>query len=485
MDIERDANSDEASLLNGGLVGKQLPRKLDRAIETHRGFPQRHPFFARCRNERGGVDKDAVRAFGRDYHYFIDAFPRCLASLASAPVDAKSRAVLSQILYEETGAGTPDESHAALFGQILRSLGMTSEELALRPKFDETTSLVSGMVHLYGHEDVLQALGAQYALEKQAVGMIEDMALAFQRIHPGPMPYFTVHMDAEPNHHQWMKDCLLGFASEPDEFDRVEKGAIELLDLLENFWDRLAEVCETPRQSTATPLPQTRPPQDGAAAVQMEISVLRLLLNAAERYQPLPIDSPALAAINPRLPTVVDVADCIHAIIEEYAVQIVPPGARVYFAYKLPSPLRGRADGGGELVEAHYRFGVSCSSAGSWRPGQYVAQRSNIAYVYEQATARYHRDTSRIAAELNQRLRDELCVYNFPIAANRHIVGVLGFSSPEVAGLEHSSPACRAIASYIEEVLYHYTRKVLVDPAELARDLRKSLAEHYEGTLPA
>src|SRR6185436_9035656 len=104
-----------------------------------------------------------------DYHYWVSQFPRILSRLVANVRDEETRSFLTQILFQELGEGIATQRHAVLLRDLLKRLGVSRHDLDSAPRFDETAHLVSGMERLYGHSSLPRALGAQYALEHQAV----------------------------------------------------------------------------------------------------------------------------------------------------------------------------------------------------------------------------------------------------------------------------------------------------------------------------
>jgi pyrroloquinoline quinone (PQQ) biosynthesis protein C len=215
---------------------------LDSLVDSHEACE--NGFFARSRMKGWSVDQ--LAAFGPEYQYFTASFPGILAGLISTVDDDDTRFFLTEILYSELGSGSPARSHHKLFRQLLVAIGLSGAQIDAGPRFEETTALVDGMRNLYKGSDVLKAMGAQYALERQAFPMIRNLYKGFafdNGLVPGDLEFFGLHLVEEPKHLDCMRNCIGRYARTPEYLSRVRAGSIEFLELMAAFWRRLfAEV---------------------------------------------------------------------------------------------------------------------------------------------------------------------------------------------------------------------------------------------------
>jgi len=464
-----------------------LLEALDRQIEGHPGYNNK--FFQHCRRRRLTLSK--LKELAPDYYHFIRTFPKCLAALVSAVTEEDSRFFLTGILFEEMGSGVPSGAHFKLFSRLMEGLGVASNELAAGPHFDETSLLASGMMHLYTSEDLLVALGAQYALEKKAIVMIASMRDGFLGIREAlgvSMEYFDVHMVAEPKHHQLMVECVNRYLVSDREVQRLMAGARQLLDLFEPFWNRFLEACNAVAPADLVKSVDYSVPMElgGRSA---EADVLRFLFNSLSSQKSLFIESPNLSQIDHNLLKINDVCGAIDAMIEDYAAKAMPSHIRVYFAYRLKVPIPAVSDDEGEEeFDGHYRFAYSRSRAGLWRPHLCVSAHSNIHHVFQSGVARAHLDTTRTGEPDNQKLADELSVYNMPIKFEGESVAVLGISSPRLGGVSEWQRPARDLGTYIEALFAKYGQELRRRRPDLDMPslLREELDQYFsEWAIPA
>jgi len=219
----------------------QARRALDAVVSS--SHATQNPFLQR--GHKGGWTFGDVRTFGPEYLHWITAFPGILAKGVSNARDDDTRAFLTEILFEELGRGRREYRHSNLFWRFLRDLGVTY--FSTTPRLPETRALIRGMGDLYSHRRVATMLGAQYALEHQAVPMIASM---FAGVRPllrditrTDIMYFELHTASEPLHARVMRRCIARYVGSPADTSSALRGARGVLNLITNFWDALNRHC--------------------------------------------------------------------------------------------------------------------------------------------------------------------------------------------------------------------------------------------------
>lgn len=211
---------------------------LHKLIDSHEACD--NPFFNLGRAWPWRVGQ--LRTFCPDYYAWIKSFPSILSGLIANTCDLDFQFFLTQILFSELGSGDVERMHFKLFERILRKLGLSDEEINAGARFRETHDLIEGMCQLYRHEDILRAMGAQYALERQAFPMIDKLYVGFkhyENLTRDDFEYFELHLVEEPEHLACMEECMQRCVGAPEEPARVEAGAKECLELIAAFWRRM------------------------------------------------------------------------------------------------------------------------------------------------------------------------------------------------------------------------------------------------------
>lgn len=213
---------------------------VDEIVDTHSACE--NAFFKRLRGD--ALNQRQLGTFGSDYLYWISSFPGILAGLIATTSDARFQFFLTEILFSELGSGDPERMHFRLFARLLGKLGVTLADTHSGPRFVETRALVEGMRQLYRDEDILHAMGAQYALERQAFPMIEKLYVGFKHyseLTRDDCEYFELHLVEEPEHLRCMQECMKRCIARPEDIERVKAGAVACLDLIAAFWRRMYE----------------------------------------------------------------------------------------------------------------------------------------------------------------------------------------------------------------------------------------------------
>lgn len=210
---------------------------LDELIDGHEACS--NDFFEHGKTR--GWTFEELAAFAPDYYLWVRSFPRILAGLVNNVRDDRSCFFLTQILFSELGSGVEERTHFRLLGQVLEKLGLQAAEIATGPRYAETRQLVEGLESLYKDRDVLRAMGAQYALEKQAFPMLAQLYAGFrhfQQLEGPDFEYFEIHLVEEPEHLRCMQQCIGHYLRSPGDQEMVVAGVQRCLDLIAAFWRR-------------------------------------------------------------------------------------------------------------------------------------------------------------------------------------------------------------------------------------------------------
>ena len=420
-----------------------------------------------------------VRVFSPDYFYFISTFPNCLGQLIAQLV-GNDVTVVAGILFQETGCGVETKSHSNLFAEVLARIGIPDEELSASPRHEVTNQLTSGMRHLYSGSDKLIALGAQYALERQAFSMIANLDRIFasmQELEDQPrMEYFSIHLKDEPEHMRLMRTCVKRYLVDAASAERIKSGGEELLNLLNNFWTEMHKQVSFMADKPTSPTLTTEKSEGSAENSDWTLAendILRFLVNLVTPNRNLKIQSNSLHSIQ-SFSKINDVVGFVEALITICVKKRLPHHLRVYFAYKLNRP----------SGDTEYRFGISRTGYRDWMLNQDVTRKSNIAYVYNFGVPRAIPDTTRASNYDNQYIDDEFSVYNIPVKVHGESVCVLGLSSPKENDVEIYENTLQELAIYLEIVFHKFIQNRPITDINVVSFVRAELAAFFEGGHP-
>jgi hypothetical protein len=337
-----------------------------------------------------------------------------------------------------------DRIHHQLFERaIAHSQRLPSDVAERQELFPATLNLIAEMKHLYGHNDIVVALGAQYALEKQALGMIVGVAAGFSDIMNRKSEYFAVHLKQEPEHHEKMRQCLGRYLRGTDDIVRAESGARVLLDALNVYWTSLDERSKSPAERV--------PITDGAnEAITFENNLLTALVNRLSK-QPGSKTHDLTYLETRNIEQVGQFVNVLHDLLHHLA-RTIRREFRVYLAVP---------------VDGTNMFKVVMSRSlgqDDWQLGAEAGYDSSIQAAFRSRRPMFLNDVRTASQEQNQYVCDERAVASIPIVFNDfggtgedECLAVLGVSSPHAGSLDpHIVELSQRFGTYLGVLMrYH------------------------------
>jgi pyrroloquinoline quinone (PQQ) biosynthesis protein C len=195
--------------------------------------------------------------FARNYWEWTRKFPECLSTLIKNTKDTAARVEYTATLHSELGNGNWRKAHVILFENFYLELAKKSTgSAALSLEFlmsnyeleDPTKILLEEQGNLYGGNTAI-AVGAQLAIEWQAYTMMVQLYEGARLYLPlwdikdefhEACEFFYTHIGATEKEHKisslYAAQQLINSA---ESFSDVEKGFIQHLELISNFWQGL------------------------------------------------------------------------------------------------------------------------------------------------------------------------------------------------------------------------------------------------------
>jgi len=173
-----------------------------------------HPFYKTW--AAGGLSREDLQAYGREYFHHVEAFPSYLTEFAGhLPEDGLRKAVLAN-RDDEMGAPT-GRSHAELWLDFVEGMGgrRTSEDT---PNLPDLSRLLA-FFHSVANDGIPErALAAFYAYESQVPRVAAEKARGLRDLYGADektCAYFTLHSTADVYHSRVWR-TQLGKAIEGD-----------------------------------------------------------------------------------------------------------------------------------------------------------------------------------------------------------------------------------------------------------------------------
>jgi hypothetical protein len=234
--------------------------------------------------------------------------------------------------------------------------------------------------------------------------------------------------------------------------------------------------------------------------IQSQKDVFTYVFNRLNPYRDISLTQDFLRNLPSGKPflTIDDLLYPLDSLIHHYVPQFIEPWMRVYFAYKLKKPARGRSQTGQPgTFQVCYRVGISFSkNDDKWYEGLPIGIPSNVHVVYSKQciskirNAQQHIDNRN---KQNQEVKDEGSVIGLPVLysdddGKNECVGVVGISSPrkeEVTVPEYESLAIE-LSILFSALFYAYGRYLQKSKTfdEVVAQLRDEIANHFDSKNP-
>jgi pyrroloquinoline-quinone synthase len=185
-----------------------------------------HPFYKAW--SAGGLSRDDLREYARDYYHHVEAFPTYLAELGIRLEESElRRAVLANMADEKGGEdafGHPGAAHSELWLDFLEGMGASREMRGHKP-LTEVSGLMKFFHRVASEGTPEEALAAFYAYESQVPRVAKEKARGLREMYGAAEKtygYFTLHTTADVFHSQvWRQQLVKRLESNPQAAERA------------------------------------------------------------------------------------------------------------------------------------------------------------------------------------------------------------------------------------------------------------------------
>jgi pyrroloquinoline-quinone synthase len=168
-----------------------------------------HPFYRAW--EEGGLTREALAAYARQYFHHVEAFPRAVSAVHANCPDAAGRRLLAENLAEEEGIGQGKHDHAALWLGFAAGMGASEADVRGEALNAETQTLIDTFRKL-SRRSYASGLAALYAYESQlpaiAKTKIKGLVERYDVNEPATLKFFEVHEHADIEHADVCRELL-------------------------------------------------------------------------------------------------------------------------------------------------------------------------------------------------------------------------------------------------------------------------------------
>src|ERR1700690_3819952 len=134
-----------------------------------------HPFYKAW--AAGGLTRQDLREYARDYYHHVAAFPEYLGALAGRLPEGELRTAVLENRNDELGMdASGGRPHHAIWMQFARSMGADSAEVAASQPVSEVRELIESFEDVARTGTPAEALAAFYAYESQVPRVAAEKA---------------------------------------------------------------------------------------------------------------------------------------------------------------------------------------------------------------------------------------------------------------------------------------------------------------------
>lgn len=161
----------------------------------------KHPFYQAW--QRGELTLDDLRNYAAQYYLFERYLPTFLSSIhTNCPFVDTQKTILENLWDEQHGA----EDHRILWIDFAKSLGLGSDDLLLRDRYDETLNLVATYSLICSQAGIffVEGLAAIYVYEKQVPEIARVKMQGLKQFYgitdEKALKFFAVHSELDKEH---------------------------------------------------------------------------------------------------------------------------------------------------------------------------------------------------------------------------------------------------------------------------------------------
>ena len=193
------------------------------------------------------LTQQQLHTFITQYHYFCHHFVKLLEGLLfHTPLEElQMRVELTKTLHSELGNGSADHAHIRHLERFADAAGVNRHDLRSTRPIPENQRYLDVLRHLFIEAEYLEALGAELAVESTAVSEFTYFLPGlkkYSRFTNQDLTFFSMHLEEEVTHCDWLTKAVQNTAKAPEELERVAFGARTAADGWNEFWKGMHRV---------------------------------------------------------------------------------------------------------------------------------------------------------------------------------------------------------------------------------------------------
>lgn len=223
-----------------------IPR--EEALKLLRDFVTEHPFWNNSllkAIKAGHLSRTDYKFVFEQYYFYSKNFTRYISGLMANMEDDLLRSRLSENLWEEGGGAKPEDRHAQIFRNFLKS-GLDIDVASISPT-DSTRLFVREYLDFCKDQPPVSgssflSLGTEAIVARLYGVMVEGMLKA--GIEEEHLHFFRLHMACDDAHAETLEQIMASYEQLPNWFGQCRSAADYALTLRKNFFESLYQELE-------------------------------------------------------------------------------------------------------------------------------------------------------------------------------------------------------------------------------------------------
>ncbi|NCG20907.1 MAG: DUF3050 domain-containing protein [Rhodobacterales bacterium] len=198
--------------------------------------------------------REDYRIFAENHIPLVSVFTVYLELLLLRAPDSEARLWLAKVLVDEYGEGSDGHDHVKMYGRFLTAAGGDAEVASTSPVPSPAQTFIETHANIVRNEPFLVGLGAvgpghEWAIPKMFESIIPGLRRA--RFPEVEIDYFTLHVEQDDDHGNWLGEALAGYATTEEAQAQILRGARLSLEARRVFWDGVQQAIVRYRQPHA------------------------------------------------------------------------------------------------------------------------------------------------------------------------------------------------------------------------------------------
>ena len=214
---------------------KTFLKGLRRDVETHTGV--NHPLLARVAHVP--FTREDYKIFSLQHYALVGNFTTYLEYLLLSAPDSDAKQWIAKVLVDEYGEGSDGKDHAELYREYLYASGVKPGDEYETKLHRSVTGFIAEHLRICRDEPFLVGLGAvgpghEWAIPKMFPPIVQGLRNA--GYSEEEILYFTLHMEQDEDHGEWLEEALELYASTYEAQREIYRGAMLSLEARARFW---------------------------------------------------------------------------------------------------------------------------------------------------------------------------------------------------------------------------------------------------------